>query len=95
LRAADGYSAPASHQTPAQTPPTPQEQPSSGQNGQTYRDIGSDPSQWNNSGNFWLTRWRDQDSRWRGDHDSHWNFFNPHHDGDSHSPGSNDYGDSN
>ncbi len=78
--ASGAYSAPASHQAPAQSPPAPQAQPSGDQSGQSYHDTGSDPSQWNNSGNYWWTHWRDHDSRWRGDHDSRWNFFNRNHD---------------
>ena len=39
----------ASHQAPPQAPPA---QPSGDQSGQSYHDSGSDPSQWNNSGNY-------------------------------------------
>jgi hypothetical protein len=65
----------AAQQTP---PPAPPVQPD--QSGQ------SDPSQWNNGGNY---RWNysgDHDGRWNfwnRDHDNRWNFFSRNHDSDN------------
>jgi hypothetical protein len=72
-----GYSKPASHQAPQSPPPppAPQQQP--------YQSGQSDPSQWNNSNNYWSNHRDDNSYRWQGDHDNRWNFQNRDHDSDN------------
>ncbi|OBA85793.1 hypothetical protein A5662_03850 [Mycobacteriaceae bacterium 1482268.1] len=75
-----GYSAPSSHQAMPATPPppaAPQGQPGGDdRDGSSNHDSGSDPSHWNDSGNYWWTHWGNHDNRWRWngdhDHDSRW-----------------------